>query len=264
MEIIIDQREPLKLKQHFLLSTYTTHLKNLQLGDIIIKTEELELIIERKTIDDLASSIRDGRLREQKIRLIKNYPRKNIIYIIEGDISKNNSSMKFNKINKYTVYSSVINMLVRDNINLFMTSGIDNTIEFITMLIEKVKKKTLKIIKCNDIQAHMTQNDQHNQIYNENVIGNISRSISINKAKNITPKIIYTSQLGCIPGISYTTASAIVNEYPTMTLLIQTLSVLPENERIQTLQNIKTLKSRRIGIKVAKNINTYLFNTING
>ena len=110
----------------------------------------------------------------------------------------------------------------------------------------------------------MTQNDQHNQIYNENVIGNISRSISINKAKNITPKIIYTSQLGCIPGISYTTASAIVNEYPTMTLLIQTLSVLPENERIQTLQNIKTLKSRRIGIKVAKNINTYLFNTING
>ena len=263
MEIIIDQREPLKLKQHFLLSTYTTRLENLQLGDIIIKTPELELIIERKTIDDLASSIRDGRLREQKIRLIKNYPRKNIIYIIEGDITKNNSSMKYNKINKYTVYSSVINMLVRDNINLFMTSDIDNTIEFITMLIEKVKKKTLKIIKCNDIQAHMTQNDQHNQIYNENVIGNISRSISINKAKNITPKIIYTSQLGCIPGISYTTASAIVNEYPTMTLLIQTLFSLPEKERIQTLQNIKTLKSRRIGIKVAKNINTYLFNTNN-
>ena len=71
MEIIIDQREPSKLKQYFLSTSYTVHLQNLQLGDIIIKTPELELIIERKTIDDLASSIRDGRLREQKIRLIK-------------------------------------------------------------------------------------------------------------------------------------------------------------------------------------------------
>tara|TARA_B110000879_G_scaffold186101_1_gene246996 strand:- start:33 stop:815 length:783 start_codon:yes stop_codon:yes gene_type:complete len=258
MEIIIDQREPSKLKQYFLSTSYTVHLQNLQLGDIIIKTPELELIIERKTIDDLASSIRDGRLREQKIRLIKNYPRKNIIYIIEGDIAKNNSSMKFNKINKYTIYSSVINMLVRDNINLFMSSTIDTTIEFIEMLIKKINKKTLKIIKCNDIPAHDVH---HNQIYTEHVIGNISQSISINKAKNITPNMIYTSQLGCIPGISYITASAIVKEYPTMIILIQKLSLLSEKERIQIVQNIKTLKSRRLGIKVAKNINMYLFNT---
>jgi len=264
MEIIIDQREPLKLKQYFLSTPYTTHLQNLHLGDIIIKTPELELIFERKTIDDLASSIRDGRLREQKIRLIKNYPRKNIIYIIEGDITKNNSSMKFNKINKYTVYSSVINMLVRDNINLFMSSTIDNTIEFIQMIIEKIKKNTLKIIKYNDIKLTVTQDNKHSQIYKENTISTISRSISINKSDNITPNIIYTSQLGCIPGISYVTASAIVSEYPTMITLITKLSLLSEKERIHTLQNIKTLKLRKIGIKVAKNINTYLFNTING
>ena len=144
LEIIIDQREPLELKQHCLFNLYTTHLRNLELGDIILKTPTLELIIERKTISDLASSIRDGRLREQKIRLIKNYPRKNIIYIIEGDITKNNSSMKFNKINKYTIYSSIINMLVRDNINLFMSSDIQNTVEFIEMLIKKIQKKNFK------------------------------------------------------------------------------------------------------------------------
>jgi crossover junction endonuclease MUS81 len=260
LEIIIDQREPLELKQHCLFNLYTTHLRNLELGDIILKTPTLELIIERKTISDLASSIRDGRLREQKIRLIKNYPRKNIIYIIEGDITKNNSSMKFNKINKYTIYSSIINMLVRDNINLFMSSDIQNTVEFIEMLIKKIQKKTLKIIKSTEIHKINEQNNHDETIYKKTVIENISRTIAINKSMNITPEIIYVSQLGCIPGISYTTATAIVNIYPTMIVLIQTLSTVPEKERIHILQNIKNANSRRIGIKVAKNINKYLFN----
>ena len=103
MNITIDQREPEQLKRFFTDKYDYVILDNLHLGDIVITYMDLKLIIERKTIDDLASSIRDGRLREQKIRLIKNYPRKNIIYIIEGDITKNNSSIYFNKINKYTI-----------------------------------------------------------------------------------------------------------------------------------------------------------------
>ena len=146
MEIKIDIREPIELRQHIFSNCDKTTICNLPLGDVSIQTSELELIIERKTVTDLASSIRDGRLREQKIRLLHNYPKKNIIYIIEGDITRQNKSMKFNKINKYTIYSSIINMLVRDNIRLFMSNSIENTIEFIEMLIKKIKKGTLKIL----------------------------------------------------------------------------------------------------------------------
>ena len=261
MEIKIDTREPLSLRQHFLLNCYKTSICNLQLGDIIIQTPELELIIERKTINDLAASIRDGRLREQKIRLIKNYNRKNILYIIEGDITKENSGMKFNKISKYTLYSAIINMLVRDNINIFMSSNIDNTIECIEMLVKKIKKGTLKITKSNSINSKQTT--EHEEIYKQTVIENISHSITINKSKNVTPEIIYKSQLGCIPGISYTTANAISNEYPNMIVLITKLCTLEPNDRIELLRNIKTNKSRKIGIKVATNINTYLFSNNN-
>ena len=257
MIINIDNREPELLKNHFLQSNHITNINNLDLGDIIIKTDNLELIIERKEITDLASSIRDGRLREQKIRLIRNYNKKNIIYIIEGDVTKENSSMKYNKITKYTIYSSIFNMLVRDNINIFMSSSIKNTIECIEMLIKKIQKKTLKIIKYDNQNENNTQKQE--QLYNQTIIENMSRPICTNKSKNITPDIVYKSQLSCIPGISYTTAEAIEKMYPNMVNLINSLSQLDKEKRIKILQNIKSLKSRKIGIKVATNIDTYLF-----
>jgi crossover junction endonuclease MUS81 len=43
----------------------------------------LDFIVERKTSDDLAASIRDGRYDEQKYRL-KNCGINNVIYLIEG------------------------------------------------------------------------------------------------------------------------------------------------------------------------------------
>ena len=43
-------------------------IKNLEIGDIVILVnQEPAILIERKTIKDLASSIQDGRLREQNL-----------------------------------------------------------------------------------------------------------------------------------------------------------------------------------------------------
>ena len=65
--------------------------ENLPIGDIIIYTDEGEeiAIIERKTLQDLAASIRDGRYNEQSYRLnnckLHNHA---IYYLIEGDINR--------------------------------------------------------------------------------------------------------------------------------------------------------------------------------
>jgi len=252
MIIKIDNREPNILKDYFSKQYLNTSLSNLSLGDIILEHNDSEVIIERKTVTDLASSIRDGRLREQKIRLIHNYAKKNIIYVIEGDITQNNNSMYFNKINKYTIYSSIINMLVRDNIHLFMTSNVHHTIEFIEMIMKKMKKGTLKVVKSN--QPHqLTQ-------YAQQVSTRHISSIKLNKQANLTRDLVYASQLACIPGISSNIAHSIMNIYPTMKVLINTLHTISEEERIELLRNIKTEKSRRIGIKIAQNINKYIFN----
>ena len=56
---------------------------------ILIKYDnELLLIIERKTLSDLASSVKDGRCKQQKIRLLNNFPKHKICYLIEGDLNK--------------------------------------------------------------------------------------------------------------------------------------------------------------------------------
>ena len=83
VSLILDNREK-DLKSAFPDAEY----KNLDLGDIQIninkddETSELFLLIERKTMKDLISSVNDGRYREQKKRLLdSNIPNQKIMYL---------------------------------------------------------------------------------------------------------------------------------------------------------------------------------------
>ena len=98
--------------------------KNLDIGDIIIEyhpsdnqinqTSKNRLILERKTIPDLISSIKDGRYHEQKIRLLSCQSSDTIIgYIIEGDI---NQTIQHNNtdLTKSQIYGMFISNIFRD------------------------------------------------------------------------------------------------------------------------------------------------------
>ena len=77
------------LEKQFLINDVLLVSENLPVGDIIIADNlEEKLIIERKTLADLASSIKDGRYAEQSYRLNGlSHPNHNIIYLIEGDLT---------------------------------------------------------------------------------------------------------------------------------------------------------------------------------
>ena len=64
-------------------------VERLDLGDISIWNDGEELLLlERKSLNDLASSITDGRYAEQSYRLNGNsLHNHNIVYLIEGNIS---------------------------------------------------------------------------------------------------------------------------------------------------------------------------------
>ena len=80
MNLLIDNREQELIK----ILDIPFERKNLLLGDIVYANEDKEyIIIERKTINDLLSSIKDGRHREQKMRLMNTNKNKvHYIYII--------------------------------------------------------------------------------------------------------------------------------------------------------------------------------------
>lgn len=85
MKIYVDCRE------HQLISLFSENnlqfeQKQLDIGDVLITDEndKVYCIIERKTVKDMIASVKDGRYREQKHRLLLNFNKKNIIYLIKA------------------------------------------------------------------------------------------------------------------------------------------------------------------------------------
>ena len=150
MEIIIDYREKklIKLmKSQLELYEYKNieiKIENLPLGDIIIKKNEKELlIIERKSINDLASSIRDGRYKEQSFRLNNtNIHNHNIIYLIEGDISMWSNS--YSRIKPETLYVCLFSLLYFSGFSVVRTISLAETGEFILRITDKLNRSKNK------------------------------------------------------------------------------------------------------------------------
>ena len=259
MELIIDNRETIKNyfieKQNQNNYEWVT-FQNLDLGDYLFKyNNQPILIIERKTIEDLASSIRDGRYREQKTRLLNTYNKKNILYLIEGDLMCENKSIKFNKVNKYTIYSTLFNLYLRDNFNIFISYSYEHTIDFLENIAKKIEKHGMNFIENNDIK-----NENEDEI--ENYTKNLLTTINHKKINNITPKIVYKMQLCTIPNISSKYADTIIEKYPTLVSLIQDLTNYNYNEKIDIIKNLESIKEdkkRKLGIKVATNLIDNIF-----
>ena len=107
MEIVLDCREhkliaetKKLLEKDIKFKGVSVTTENLEIGDILIRDPNgLKLIIERKSISDLVSSIKDGRYTEQSYRLTGfEHPNHNIVYLVEGDIGFENKQMVYSSI----------------------------------------------------------------------------------------------------------------------------------------------------------------------
>ena len=239
LNILIDSRES-NLYNDIInrdLDIYTNKIEfnknNIDIGDINIKYRDIEYIFERKTINDLISSIHDGRYREQKARMIDNYDNKRITYIIEGDDIL--SSKTYNK--SKVLQSTYLNILFRDNIRLVFTKNVNETATLILSL-------SIKIIE---------NPENFNNISNNNTTYTDNLKLKKKKIENIDEKTCYLMQLSQIPYISNTIAKNISNIYPSMTSLILALNEVDD-------KNKELCKIEGIGKEKASYIIKYLFN----
>ncbi|KAI8308300.1 Crossover junction endonuclease MUS81 [Colletotrichum sp. SAR11_59] len=100
-------------------------------GDEVV----LDWIVERKRLDDLVGSVKDGRFHEQKFRLRKSGV-KNVIYIIE-EISLDSSY--FQKVEEM-IQSSIASTQVVNGYFLKKTQKMDDTIRYLTRMTFMLKK----------------------------------------------------------------------------------------------------------------------------
>ena len=96
----------------------------------------------RKSLNDLASSIKDGRYAEQSFRLdgYEAIPNHNIIYLIEGDISKYRES-QYTRINKKTLLSSMFSILYYKGFSVVRTMNVVETSELIWSWADKLERE---------------------------------------------------------------------------------------------------------------------------
>ena len=147
MIIKIDTRERELLKICTMLLEAVPAFKDLKivveplpLGDIIINNGQIDnIIVERKSLSDLASSIKDGRYDEQSYRL-NGLPHHNhnIVYLIEGDLAKFNSFKE--RIDKQILYSAMFSINYYKGFSLMRSINMDETAFIICNMAYKIGK----------------------------------------------------------------------------------------------------------------------------
>jgi len=187
MTLVIDYRE------RALLSRLTAETKNLVLGDVCIQKDGQDvLILERKTVSDLSASICDGRYQEQSFRLLEsNLPPHRIVYVIEGSLNAEQS------LPKKTLIAAMISLWFTKGFSVVQTTSVDDTVEFIQILFEKVTKES---------EAH-----------------EYVSTLKTKKKDKLTPENIDIILLSQIPSVSTVTATALLQTYPSVYALTTAL-----------------------------------------
>ena len=173
----------------------------------------LECIAERKTPSDLASSILDGRYREQKLRLTRCGLRTKL-YILEGlslVMSKYNPS---SHMSAASLKSAMITSQVEHNLQVVRTRGIDHTISFLS--------KMHRIVTKNFINTNTNTNT--NRQSKEEMRGYTRLDVFHDENGKKKVKVVgdlFAYQLKQIPGCSAASAKAIQMRFGTIRSMIE-------------------------------------------
>ena len=230
--------------------------ENIPLGDIIIYDDDNieKLIIERKTLLDLAASIRDGRYNEQAFRLQQcSMHNHNIIYLIEGDL-RYYKPFKTN-IDKKALLSSMVSINYFKGFSLFRTITLTETAEWLLQLTKKLHKESSSPAYYE--KTNFISESPNNVELNDNTEPVYSSAMKRVKKENINPDNIGEIMLSQIPGVSNASAIAIMNKYSTIQNLIQKLAT-DDKALINISISDKSGKLRKINKTCILNIYKYL------
>lgn len=245
MLIRVDSREAALNDMLRLNLTGTSHQlrsESLPVGDVILSSSDGEtdyIVFERKSLQDLASSIRDGRYKEQSHRLqaLPHVHNHNVVYIVEGDFARYNE--RFSKIGKKALHSAMCSLNYYKGFSVVRTMSIMETYELVHHYADKLAASpapygyyflhatgkadadaataTTATTGAEVIEAATTATAAAEPSYCSVI------KVKQTKCENITPQNIGEIMLCNIPGVSCKTAAAIVKKYPTLRTLIESL-----------------------------------------
>lgn len=251
MKVIIDERETSLYElclNHENLNKENIVLEKrvLQLGDILFTSDDETttfLCIERKSLQDLLASIKDGRYSEQSYRLSNCFPNPhNVVYLLEGMLS----TVK----DKKTVISCIASLNYFKGFSVHRTVSLAETALYILCMADKMAREIKKGTKpYNETQVN-------NSLPAEKPLESTDYCdvVKVSKKANITKENIGQMILMQIPGISSTTAVEIMKPFSSFLEFVDRIRSEPEY-----LSQIK-VNGRKIGSNVLKGINEFILN----
>lgn len=218
--------------------------RQLPLGDATIfdASDNELIIIERKTLYDLASSIKDGRYAEQSYRLneceIHNHQ---IYYLIEGDMNSYNATK--GRMERKSLISAFTTISYYKGFSIHKTNSIIESAEWLICFADKLRRQ--KGVGFYDDNKDASKSSSYACVS------------SREKKANINIDNIDIIMLSQIPGVSVAVASAILKMHLSLENIIFSL-----RENLNALDNIftetKTGKPRKIPKNSIANIVRYL------
>jgi ERCC4-type nuclease len=246
--------------------THSLRSEALPVGDVILSSSDGEtdyIVFERKSLADLAASIRDGRYKEQSLRLqaFPNVPNHNVVYIIEGDFARYNE--RFSKIGKGALQSAMCSLNYYKGFSVVRTMSVMETYELVHSYANKLAASPAPYGHYHHV-APPPQDEEGGVVVPVGAQGGVRGAMlgtvgycSVLKVKqvkceNITPQNIAEIMLCNIPGVSSKTAAAVVKKYPTMRALMEAL------KSDDCLADIRLETQRKLSKQCIHNIYNFL------
>ncbi len=202
MDLVIDTRETALMGQ--LTANGAPHAtQQLGVGDAVVRARadgSLRLVFERKTLADLASSIRDGRYREQSLRLHElPIPNSHVIYVVEGSSTAYTS--RYNGVKLDALYSAMCTLGYYKGFTVTRTQSVRETAAYLAACRQKIENREA----AGDVPhaVHGKGGSRPSAQDHIDALGNRPSS-------HVTPEVMPQLMLSQIPGVSTKMACAIL------------------------------------------------------
>ncbi|KAG2330581.1 hypothetical protein Bca4012_019836 [Brassica carinata] len=192
----------------------------------------LDFIVERKNIDDLRSSIRDNRYRDQKLRLQRSGLKK-LIYIIEGDPNQSDAAE--------SIKTACFTTEILEGFDVLRTSGLGETLRKYGHLTKSIHQYYKSLVNDDD-----DQNKAAYPCYDSFV----KRCQDLDK---MTISDVFAIQLMQVPQVTEEVAIAVLDMYPTLISLASAYSHLEGNVSAQE-EMLRNRSDNVISATASKNI----------
>ncbi|KAH9604879.1 hypothetical protein KSS87_002549 [Heliosperma pusillum] len=199
----------------------------------------LDFIVERKNVDDLRSSIRDNRYKDQKLRLLRTGIKK-IIYVVEGDANACEGAD--------SIKTACFTTEILDGFDVQRTSGLSDTLHrygFLTLAITDQYQLDSSLADCNTA-VHCLE---YNQFIKK-----------CNEVDKMTVSDVFATQLMQVPQVTEEIAVAVLDCYPTIYSLALAYASLDGNVRAQEELLIKE-SNGTINAAASRNIFRFIWAT---